>query len=102
MRVFVCAAVATIMAACSGPAQVVEVDGYEMLVRKHPSRNVWTSSPALGSGQILSPTGNDIYSREVRAIEAASGCRVMTETIFNAHGALDAAVDCSTPGDVTP
>lgn len=84
------------LAACNpvdyGTKQTVQIDG--KLVTVYPSTNMPSVYMAIGAntGTILGdPT---VYSRNVRAIEAISQCKVDMASITNEYLSTSAAVIC--------
>lgn len=102
VKIHVCAA-SFLLAACSStvagywPGSVVtEVDGIEYAVRKFENReNTWTAVVNRPTGQSLLVIQAGEFSRNIRAIEAVSGCTVDRDSIMNTNAnSTIAAVVC--------
>ncbi|WP_246661097.1 MULTISPECIES: hypothetical protein [unclassified Rhizobium] len=76
-------------------SKVVKIDGVEYSVRPLSSKNSWQAGlnhPTGASLLVIDPT---IYAGNVKAMEAATGCAVLRETVQNSDNFTIAAVDCS-------
>ncbi|KAA1178061.1 hypothetical protein FP026_22960 [Rhizobium tropici] len=89
------------LAGCQGVSsyfpgsKVVKIDGVEYSVRPLSNKNSWQAGlnrPTGASLLVIDPT---IYAGNVKAMEAATGCAVLRETIQNSDNFTIAAVDCS-------
>jgi hypothetical protein len=76
-------------------AKVVIVDGVEYSVRPLSSKNSWQAGLNRPTGASLIVIDPTIYAGNVKAIEAATGCTVLRETVQNSDNNTIAAVNCS-------
>lgn len=76
--------------------QVVTVDGHEHLVRKLSGRansyQAMENKPTMG--QLMTGIDAAIYARNVKAIEAATGCKVDLASVQNGSNNTIAATSC--------
>lgn len=94
-RIALAALSATALSGCFvqyGPVTVIPIDGHRIGVMEVTSaRNTWY---AAESGASFRPGEAERYSRNVRAIEAHTGCRVDPFTMENKIGNTTAMVIC--------
>lgn len=76
--------------------KVANIDGHEHLVRKLKGREnsyqAMENKPTMN--QMMIGIDADIYARNVKAIEAVTGCKVSVASIQNSKNNTIAATDC--------
>ena len=75
----------------------VDIDGAEFFVTPRPNngKNVYLAGPNQPKGSQLVQRDFTLPVKSVKAIEAVTGCPVLTETVVNlSAGTTFAAVDC--------
>ena len=77
-------------------SEITVIDGEDFVVRPLSSPNsfqAFTNTPSGGELWVIRPQR---YIQNVKAIEAATGCAVIRESIVNTGNNTIAAVDCGT------
>ena len=93
MKAAIILAMAGLLTACAPerPRSFL-VDGHLMMAGPQSAPNVWVGMPDPASPQILTPGDNNIHLRSIKAIEHASGCKVIPESIAHPTWTMTTAV----------
>jgi len=75
-------------------SKVVTIDGIEYMARPLSAKNSWQAGLNRPTGSSLLLINPTIYAGNVEAIEKASGCAVLLESVQNSDNSTIAAVDC--------
>ncbi|MGG6894515.1 MULTISPECIES: hypothetical protein [Rhizobium] len=75
-------------------SKVVTIDGTEYMARPLSAKNSWQAGLTRPTGSSLLIINPTIYAGNVKAIEKASGCSVLRESVQNSDNSTIAAVDC--------
>lgn len=96
ISIFALASTIAFTSGCSeyGPSRYVQVDGYTVrIVESEASPGSWVASQRSLNPDLVVSDGNR-YLRNQRAIEIASGCTIIPETISQGNWGTEATVSC--------